>query len=92
MEDKLKDYLEFRMPEVTSLSVTGVTRIMGGESREIMSFEAQWSEQGRQIARTLIIRMDPVASLLESEREPEFRVIQSLEPTPIPVPKAYWPE
>jgi aminoglycoside phosphotransferase (APT) family kinase protein len=92
MEDKLRDYLKFRMPEVASLSVTGVTRIMGGESRETVSFEAQWMEEGRQIARSFIARMDPIASLLESNRDMEYGVLASLESTPVPVPRVYWLE
>jgi len=92
MEDRIRDYLQFRMPEAGALSVTGVTTIMGGESRETISFEAQWSEQGRQIFRSLIIRMDPTASLLESNRNMEYKVLESLKSTPVPVPRVYWLE
>jgi len=92
MEDKISDYLKFRMPEAEDICVTKVEKVIGGSSRETMSFEAQWSEEGREISRSLIMRMDPTASLLESDRELEFRVMQSLESTPIPVPKMYWLE
>jgi len=92
MEDKIRDYLKSRMPEAEALSVTGVAKIMGGESRETVSFEAQWTEEGRQIARSLIIRMDPVASLLESNRDMEYGVLAGLESTPVLVPKVYWLE
>jgi len=92
MEDRIRDYLQFRMPEAGDIVVTNVEKVIGGSSRETISFEAQWSEQGRQISRSLIIRMDPTASLLESDRELEFRVMQSLESTSIPVPKTYWLE
>jgi len=92
MEDRIRDYLKFRMPEAGDISVTNVEKVIGGSSRETISFEAQWSEQGHQISRSLIIRMDPTASLLETDRELEFKVLQSLESTPVPVPKTYWLE
>jgi len=92
MEDKIRDYLKSRMPEAEALSVTEVAKIMGGESRETISFEAQWTEEGRKIARSLIIRMDPTASLLESNRDMEYGVLASLESTPVLVPRVYWLE
>lgn len=92
MEDKIRDYLKSRMPQAEALRVTGVGKITGGQSRETISFEAQWTEEGRKITRSLIIRMDPTASLLESNRDMEYGVLASLEPTPVPVPKVYWLE
>jgi len=92
MEDKIRDYLKFRMPQAETLCVTGVGKITGGQSRETISFEAQWTEEGREITRSLIIRMDPTASLLESNRDMEYGVLASLESTPVLVPKVYWLE
>ena len=92
MEDRIRDYLKSRLPEAGDISVSNVAKVIGGSSREIISFEAQWSEQGHQISRSLIIRMDPTASLLETDREVEFNVLRSLEATPIPVPRTYWLE
>jgi aminoglycoside phosphotransferase (APT) family kinase protein len=92
MEDKIRDYLKFRMPQAEALCITKLEKIVGGSSRENISFEAEWTEEGRKIARSFIIRRDPVASLLESDREMEFRVLQSLESTPVLVPEVYWLE
>ncbi len=92
MEDKIRDYLKFRMPKAENISITKLEKVVGGSSRENISFEAEWTEEGRKIARSLIIRRDPVASLLETDREMEFRVLQSLESAPVPVPKMYWLE
>jgi aminoglycoside phosphotransferase (APT) family kinase protein len=92
MEDKVKDYLKFRMPKAENPSITNLQKIVGGSSRENIAFEAEWTEEGRKIARSFIIRRDPVASLLETDRELEFKVLQSLESTPVPAPKIYWLE
>lgn len=92
MEDKIRDYLKYRMPQAEDLCITGFEKMFGGSSRESISFEAQWTEKGRKIAKKFIIRRDPIASLLETDRTLEFMVIRSLEPTPVPVPKVYWLE
>ena len=92
MEDKIRDYLKFRMPEAEDLCITKVEKMIGGSSRETISVEAEWTEEGRKTARSFIIRRDPTASLLETERELEFKVMQCLESTPVPVPKMYWLE
>ncbi|MBA7648766.1 putative aminoglycoside phosphotransferase [subsurface metagenome] len=92
MEDKIRDYLKFRMPKAENLSITNLQTVVGGTSRENIAFEAEWTEEGRKIARSFIIRRDPTASLVETDREMEFRVLQSLESTPVPVPKMYWLE
>jgi len=92
MEDKVRDYLKFRMPKAENLSITNLQTVVGGTSRENIAFEAEWTEEGRKIARSFIIRRDPTASLLETDRELEYRVLQSLESTPVPIPKMYWLE
>ena len=43
---------------------TNLHRIPGGASRETWSFDANWSEDGKQVQEALIIRRDPDASLL----------------------------
>ena len=92
MEDKIRDYLKFRMPGAEALSVSGAGKITGGQSRETIAFEAQWTENGRKTAGSFITRMDPTASLLESNRDMEYGVLASLESTPVPVPRVYWLE
>ena len=92
MEDAIRDYLQLKMPKAENLSISKLEKVIGGSSRETMSFEAEWIEKGRKIAISFIIRRDPIASLLETDRELEYRVMQSLESTSLPVPKMYWLE
>jgi len=92
MEDKIRDYLKVKMPKAEDLRITNFQKIVGGSSRETVSFDAEWTEAGRKIVRGFVIRRDPVASLLETDREMEFRTLQCLESTSVPVPKVYWLE
>lgn len=92
MEDKIRHYLKFRMPQAEDLCIIKLEKIVGGSSRETISFDAEWTEEGHKIARSFVLRRDPVASLLETDREMEFGVLQCLESTPVPTPKVYWLE
>jgi aminoglycoside phosphotransferase (APT) family kinase protein len=67
----------------TGVAVTGLARIPGGASRETYRFRAHYhgSERG------LILRRDPPASLIETERSAEFRAYQAFHKLGLPVPE-----
>ncbi len=66
--------------------VEGLTHIPGGASRETYGFDAVQADGGR---RGLILRRDPVGSLIDTDREVEFRACQSFHGrVPVPAPVA----
>lgn len=69
------------------LAVTNLARIPGGASRETYRFRARYSENGKTHDRALILRRDPVASLIETERTTEFRAYQAFYKLGLPVPE-----
>ncbi len=85
-------YLEERIPGAQGLSVSGVARIPGGASRETWSCDAEWTEGGAPVRRGFIIRRDPTGSLLETDRQVEFRIYQVMAQAGVPVPPVYWME
>jgi len=87
LEERFAAYLAHRMPEATSVEVTGLARIHGGASRETFRLVATWEEGGRKISRPLILRRDPVASLIETERDLEFNAYRAFHPTGVKVPE-----
>jgi aminoglycoside phosphotransferase (APT) family kinase protein len=90
MEDiatRLAAYLQHRMPHVSAVEVSGVSRIHGGASRETFRLRATWREAGASVERALVLRRDPVASLLETERDLEYNAYKSFHPTGVPVPE-----
>jgi aminoglycoside phosphotransferase (APT) family kinase protein len=90
---RLADYLAHRMPSATDITVSNVSRIPGGASRETWSFDARWlSEGGIAVDRGFIARRDPPASLLESNAHLEFELYTALAATGIPVPDVLWIE
>src|SRR3989337_2577727 len=80
------------MPHAEAVTVSNVSRVPGGASRETWSFDASWRESGRQVGLAFVVRRDPTASLLATESDVEFRVYQALDGTGIPVPPVYWLE
>ncbi len=71
------------------LEVSGARRIIGGASRHTWSADAAWNDNhGSPQLRELIFRLDPPASLLESNRGTEYAMYRALYGTPgIPLPE-----
>ena len=74
----------------TDVHVTEPRRTATGLSRENWVFEARWRERGQPRAQGMILRRDPIASLLTTDRRWEFRVLRALESTPVPAPPVRW--
>jgi aminoglycoside phosphotransferase (APT) family kinase protein len=90
--EQVAAYLQHKMPDAREIEVSQLVRIPGGASRETWSCDATWREGKARAGRGLIIRRDPEASLLETERYVEFRVYQALQGTGVPVPEVFWLE
>src|SRR3972149_7060944 len=91
-EEQLRAYLTHKMPQAEDLSISSINRIPGGASRETWAFDAHWREAGQEVERGFIVRRDPSASVLETERDVEFGVYQAVAGTGVPVPPVYWLE
>jgi aminoglycoside phosphotransferase (APT) family kinase protein len=87
---RLEAYLEGRLG--TSVRVSGFGRKSGGASRETYLFDATWSDDEGEHAQGYVLRRDPVASLLESDRTHEFRVLEAAAQLGVPVPRVCWLE
>src|SRR5690554_1804182 len=85
-------YLAHRIPAASDIEISGVSRIPGGASRETYRFVANWKESGRLVRRPLILRRDPVSSLIETERDVEFNAYRAFHPTGLPVPEPLYIE
>jgi aminoglycoside phosphotransferase (APT) family kinase protein len=80
------------MPEAREISVRRLVRVPGGASRVTWSCDARWLADGERQERGLILRLDPEASLLTSNRATEFRIYQALAGSGVPVPRVLWDE
>ena len=66
------------------VQVQDMSRIPGGASRETYRFDARLGDQ----TRHLILRRDPVGSLIDTDRRLEFLAFRSFHGTGLPVPEA----
>lgn len=82
LQDQLEAYLT-RIWERPS-RVTMISRIPGGASRETYRFDVEVGDE----TRGLILRRDPVGSLIDTERRLEFLAFRSFHGSGLPVPEA----
>jgi len=83
---RLEAYLSKKLG-APSLRVSDLARIPGGASRETYRFRARYAGAKGEIERALILRRDPPASLIETERTTEFRAYQAFHRLGLPVPE-----
>ncbi|THD77114.1 MAG: phosphotransferase family protein [Phenylobacterium sp.] len=85
-------YLSSKMPGASDVAVEAMERISGGASRETYRFVARWREGGATRERRMILRRDPPASLIDTERRIEFAAYGAFRGSAVPVPEMLWLE
>ena len=90
--DRVRRYLAARLPTATNIEISRLERTGGGASRETWLVDAEWTDDGAHRVHPLIIRRDPTASVLESDRRTEFEVLRAARQLSVPVPRMYWLE
>ena len=81
---RLAAYAASRMPGAAGVEVRDLSRISGGASRQTFRFRLAWTEAGERRERRLILRRDPPASLIDTERRVEFAPHNPLHAPPRP--------
>lgn len=82
----LEAYLRDRF-SAPDLRVEAIERIHGGASRETYRFRASYGEGENRVERRLILRRDPPASLIETDRASEYRAYEAFHALGLPVPE-----
>ena len=85
-------YVSSRVPGAEDVEVGGLERIHGGASRETYRLRLSYRHDGGRVDRPVIVRKDPPASLIETERAVEFAAYSAFQGTAVPVPEALWLE
>ncbi|MDE1173480.1 MAG: phosphotransferase family protein [Parvibaculaceae bacterium] len=95
MEDiagRFTAYLQHKMPDASNIAIASLSRIHGGASRETYRVRASWTKDGSETERGLILRRDPVSSLIETERDLEYNAYRAFHPLGLPVPEPLYLE
>ncbi|MCA6304712.1 MAG: phosphotransferase family protein, partial [Phenylobacterium sp.] len=80
------------MPGARDVEVRDLSRISGGASRQTFRFRLTWTEAGAPRERRMILRRDPPASLIDTERRVEFEAYRAFFGSRVPVPEMIWLE
>jgi aminoglycoside phosphotransferase (APT) family kinase protein len=92
-EDAVARYFAARLPDAHDVEVTKLYRIPGGASRETWSADVRWLESsGKERRQGFILRRDPEASLVDSDRRVEFDFYRSFADSSVPVPRPLYLE
>ncbi|HYL58700.1 MAG TPA: phosphotransferase family protein [Candidatus Acidoferrales bacterium] len=92
LEESLAEYIRLKLPDARDVLVDQLEQISGGASRQTYSFRAAWVEGGNRRERRLILRRDPAASLIDTDRKIEFSAYRAFFKTMVPVPEVLWLE
>jgi aminoglycoside phosphotransferase (APT) family kinase protein len=90
LADRLAIYITGKLGRPAE--VLNMDRIAGGASRETYRFVLRTQNGGAVDDRRLILRVDPVASLIETDRRVEFAAIKAFQNSDVPVPEPLWIE
>ncbi len=95
ISEKLALYLSRHFQEA---EVSALERVHGGASRETYRFRLRFREKGEGVAggarreRRLILRRQPVGSLIETEARAEYAAYQIFQKSDVPVPEVLFLE
>jgi len=73
-----------------SVAIENFRRMPGGASREIWSFDCAMQRGGETTRRAMVLRRDPGAHNISTNRRHEFMVIRAAFEERIPVPEVFW--
>ena len=78
-------------PGASEVTISGLGRTTGGQSRENWPFDLRWRDpDGRVVEQALIMRRDPTGSVLDTDRADEHAVLRAIEDTAVPSPRSLW--
>ena len=92
LEPRIAAYVAGRLPDATDVAVSDLERISGGASRETYRFRLRYREGEDARDRRLILRRDPPASLIDTDRRIEFEAYRAFTDSKVPVPAMLWLE
>jgi aminoglycoside phosphotransferase (APT) family kinase protein len=84
---RLETFLTARVPEATDIRIDDLTPVSGGNARKAYRFDFIQDDHP---AMPCIMLMQAGAGQLESDLTTEFRVIEALNDTDVPSPRALW--
>jgi len=86
-EDLLSTYLAGRMPDWRDIGIANLHRLPMGASRETFRFDLAYTDDAGRHEDQMILRRDPPASNVDSDRSHEYNAYRAIHGHGIPVPR-----
>ena len=87
---RLVTFIGSQVGDTSDVEVIELRRLPSGFSRENWHFRARWGARRRRVERELILRRDPRAGVVDTDRMVEFAVLQALSSSTVPTPEVLW--
>lgn len=89
IRDRLAAFIA-RQVGVDAVTIDNLRRMPGGASRETWSLDLAYVKEGRSVNLPLVLRRDPGATVMGSNRSDEFRLLQQAAAAGVAVPRVHW--
>ena len=92
MEVRLARWLKGKMPEAREIEVSGLKRGASGLSNETFFLDVAWQDEGGPKKQPMVLRRQPKETVLFPDYDlgKQYRVMEQLAKTDLPVPRVYW--
>lgn len=87
--ETLEAYLQGQL-DADAVTVEDVVQHSEGWSRNTFSFTATWEADGSEHIRRFALRSESEGGVLDTDLEKEFRVMEAVQNTAVPLPDTYW--
>lgn len=92
MQSKLLGWLRKKMPQASNFTLSDLERSGAGFTNESFLFDLSWDEGGEHKSAGMILRCEGTVYPIypEPKVEMQFRILEQLGNTNVPVPRVYW--
>ena len=90
LRNRVQAFVLAQLPGAQAVEIGDLRRVPSGLSRENWMFDASWTAQDQREHHALVMRRDPVGSVLETDRRREFEALCALRDSPVPCPRVFW--
>jgi len=86
---RLEEWFSGKLEGASEVSVADLYRVPGGLSAETYTLTLSWRASNGRQSRRLVLRRDPVGGLVERDIEREYRVMEAVAETDVPLPRPF---
>ena len=93
MEDlavRLREFLASKLPEASEIRIDNIAPLTAGNARQVWQFDLRWIDQAARRQMSCVLMRKAKAGQLETDLDREFRIVDALWGSGVPVAQALW--